>query len=66
MEKVWIARDKSGSLYAFKGKPRLCSVSFFIPEPGSGECLQLNRDSFPEVTYENSPLPLDVMLDYGK
>lgn len=63
--KVWLARDKDGFLFAYYGKPFL-SGDFFVPDPSYSECIKLRRDSYPEVTYENSPLPMEVMLDYGK
>lgn len=63
--KVWLARDKDCSLYVYKGKPILGSGNCFIPGL-HGECMILPRDSYVEVTYENSPLPMEVLLDYGK
>lgn len=67
MYKVWIARDKDGSLYAYNCKPVFyAEIESFAPVPYSGGCIVLKNDSYPEVTFENSPLPLEVMLDYGK
>ena len=65
--KVWIARDKDGLLFAYDGKPSLSSdKDFFVPEFPNFACLKLPRYSYSEVTFENSPLPLEVLLDYGK
>lgn len=62
MIKVWIARDSDGSLYCYNGEPLLCG-SFFVPDPSYGECFMLLKDSYPEVTFKNSPLPLEVLFN---
>lgn len=64
MEKLWIARDKDGNLYVYLVKPVLYSgVEFLPPEPFNHDWLDLPNDYYPEVTFENSPLPLEVLLN---
>lgn len=72
--KLWIARDKNGSLIAFYREPHKNTNGFHIKdrysgEPVSwyshntnGEYLKLNSDLFPEVTFENSPQEVEIKL----
>ena len=65
--KIWIARDKDGHLYVYLDKPVLnAGVEFFPPYRFSDDWLDLPKDYYPEVTFDNSLLPLEVLLDYGK
>lgn len=50
---LWIARDESGGLYVYRGKPDRSGISF---EPQhDGDFMRLPDDYYPEVTWENSP-----------
>lgn len=68
---IWLARDKSGALYAYSKKPsKILQDDMFVPSYhacSSMLCLQTNDEKtqrFPEVTWENSPVfaELDLML----
>lgn len=68
--KLWIARRKSNKLYMFFDKPMLTddSKSWFvlksIPHHGlyADSGIQINKDMFPEVTFENSPKEIELKL----
>lgn len=60
--KLWIARDEDGSLYLFKDKPH-------IEDDGEGQfwcsvedSMRLNVRAYPEVTFENSPMEVELVL----
>ncbi len=56
--KLWIARDKNGSLAIYKKEPEL-----LINEKWIGGCsIWLSSDNFPEVTFENSPKQIELKL----
>ena len=57
----WIARDKDGSLSIFKNEPFL-SVSGWKVIGGDEMLFISDSDSFPEVTYENSPKKVKIEL----
>ena len=61
MKKLWIARDKDGSLWIFTHKPyfRIRSGTY---ETKLGGAIQLNTKAFPEVTHENSPRQVELSL----
>jgi len=58
---MWIARDKNQELWVYKDKPvrgwegfeeeGYCPDSFMIPQ-----------DLFPEVTWENSPVEVELKI----
>lgn len=57
----WIARDKDGSLTIFKNEPFLSSIGWRVI--GGDEMLFISEsDSFPEVTFENSPQKVRLEL----
>lgn len=61
--KLWIARDESNNLELFEEKP----VYIVVPGIGGGwegACTigYINRDLFPEVTFENSPQQVEIKL----
>ena len=61
--KMWIARDagKQGELILYTEKP-------YTREHGCWECsascdmLPLDEDYFPEVTFENSPMEVELVI----
>ena len=60
--KMWIARNSDNTLELFKIKPK----SFYEEGIGKywagGNGLFLNLDSFPEVTFENSPMEVELSI----
>lgn len=58
---LWIARDEvDNALFIYDGKPRKDVKSgMFICNPGRG-CMIMPKDSYPGITWENSPKRLLV------
>ena len=57
----WIARDKDGSLSIFKNEPFLSGSGWKVI--GGDEILFISdSDSFPGITYENSPKKVKIEL----
>ena len=57
--KMWIARDKNGNLFLHRDRPylsRLCGVW------DSDDYFRLEQKDFPEVTFENSPMEVELKL----
>lgn len=51
--KLWISRDKDGSLYLWRNKPiKQHNENRFMYGGYIGELIQ---DLYPEITFENSP-----------
>lgn len=57
--RLWIARDKDGSLYLYHEKPYKCR-SLFLCDTDNG--MWLDRSKFPEVNFENSPQEVKLKL----
>lgn len=59
--KLWVARDKNNDLHLYNRLPSLdyYGTSF---DADSDEYLTLDEDSFPEVTFENSPQMVEVKM----
>ena len=63
--KLWIARDKDGSLYFYKEKPQLTYKGSWINE--NDTCfVKLPMFEFKEVTFENSPQEVELKLKLWK
>ena len=60
--KMWIGRNEDGTLALFKTKP-MC----FYEEGGghywAGHALYLPRNEYPEVTFENSPMEVELVIN---
>ena len=56
--KLWIARDKDGSLYLYSKKPHKDERMFVTN--GTGDILQLDKNSHSEITWENSPQRIEI------
>lgn len=59
--KLWIARDKDGELYLYPSKPRKRDYRFtcgYVYE----DYINLDGDEFPEVTFENSPQEVELVI----
>lgn len=55
--KLWIARDSNNSLFLHDEKPELEKLYGYWYSDNS---YQLDRDEFPEVTFENSPQEVEL------
>lgn len=62
--KLWIARDKdSNELYLYKHKPLLNEEQYQPNLDKEGwVCLEVPSSWFPEVTFENSPMEIELNL----
>lgn len=71
--KLWIARDKKGSLSLYAYKPIEIDGSFYVHDGFhridydtsyvKGWYIDgINRNLFPEVTFENSPQQVEIKL----
>ena len=65
---LWIARDESGRLYVYRGKPEMGKRCFFpqykvvcIDKRLYDDFMRLPDDYYPEVTWENSPKKLGII-----
>ena len=58
MQKLWIARDYTGSLSLYAEIPIKGTVCFYNVD----DAMELNEDMFPEVTFENSPQEVELKL----
>ena len=54
--KLWIARDKYGTLALYNTKPKRLS-SVFVGEDCS---LRIDKNSHSEITWENSPQQIEI------
>lgn len=64
-DKIYIARDKDGTLAIYDGKPIHDEEfdTFTCDDDGNGYLVDyVNMDLYPEVTYENSPVELKPAL----
>lgn len=57
--KIWIARDKTGTLAIYKDIPAKCEYGFL---PFNNSYITINRNLFPSVTFENSPQQVEIKL----
>ena len=60
---VWIVRDKDGTLAIFKNKPILDIDDDWYCKDYDYDFSIVNKDMFPEVTFENSPKQLIIKQD---
>lgn len=59
--KYWIARDGDGSLWIYRGrKPKTNKYGLFLSK--TDDFTELNKEWFPEVTFENSPQEVGLKL----
>ena len=57
---MYVARDKYGALYLYETCPRRGVSRFYV---GSGSWDKpLSRETFPEVTWENSPVQVELKI----
>lgn len=71
--RLWIARDKNGSLSLYACKPEELDGCFYVHDGSAridygtryvaGWYIDgINRNLFPEITYENSPQMVELNL----
>lgn len=63
--KLWIARDKDGTLWLFKEYPIKKETLFYPTEDITGRLTYFRSmlmDMFPEITFENSPQEVELKL----
>lgn len=58
--KMWIARDKDGGLWLYDKKPRKNNDAFYCVTGGSS--MPIYVASCSEVTFENSPMEVEIKL----
>jgi hypothetical protein len=59
--KFWIARNTDDTLVLFQSKPIL-GTDFIWEELYNEDCMYIEEDVFPEVTFENSPQMVELKL----
>lgn len=59
--KLWIARDKNRDLYLYEREPIRESDFFY----SSYDTIEVDKNLFPEVTFENSPQEVELKLVNG-
>ena len=59
--KLFITRDSSGDLFLHAEKPRLLK-DIYNEMWCSDNWVILKKESFPEVTFENSPMEVELKL----
>lgn len=66
---IWIARDTSGELFVYSSEPQRLdfpeeengqSVGYFT---SGGGMTRLDKDLYPEITYENSPVKCTLRIE---
>ena len=62
--KLWIARDFDGYLNLYVDKPLLDSNDniYYTDSDMEDDYINIDKDSFPEVTFENSPQEVELKL----
>lgn len=60
--KLWISRDKNGELSLFNEKPVLSVSKKCWLTSGNADCIFLDDIMFPEVTFENSPIEVELKV----
>lgn len=65
---MWIARDLDNKLYLFNNKPLNVGIrgnGYHIPQDGE-KGYTVSKELFPEVTFENSPLEVEIKINISK
>ena len=58
--KLWIARNKDGSLALFSYKPWKIRYDTF--DKLRGDFIELDKKLYPEVTFDNSPIEVELVI----
>ena len=58
---MWLARDKDGMLYLYTEEPYKSKNAYYM---AIDKCrsVALDRNCFPEVTFENSPVEVELKI----
>ena len=56
--KMYVARDKNGEVYLHRDNPPLLAEGVFH----SANWIILDKEDFPDVTFENSPREVELKL----
>ena len=60
MQDYYIARDiYNNAIYIYRGKPKK-EKDKFIPH---SDCMRLCESDFPNITFENSPVKVNIILE---
>lgn len=59
--KLWIARDKNGLLTIYNEKPELYDGEYWDGDYNT-QVIDIPKEMFPEVTFENSPQEVGIKL----
>ena len=59
--KMWIARDVTKALWLYESEPICGDDGRFFPKHFEN-CKQLLDDAFPKVTFENSPMEVELVI----
>lgn len=65
---MWIARDLDSKLYLYNNKPLKATIrdkGYHIPQ-GEKKGYTVSKELFPEVTFENSPLEIEIKINILK
>jgi hypothetical protein len=62
--KMWIARDFDGVLNLYVSKPALDSNDnrYYTDSDMEDDYLNIDKEFFPEVTFENSPMEVELVI----
>ena len=64
IESWWVARDKDGKVFMFNNNPkRVDDEGIFSNNFYDGLCTELDSSLFSEITWENSPKKIKLILD---
>lgn len=56
--RLWIARDLFGGLFLYDMKPTRADMTFIT----NGSFMYLDKEKYPEVTWENSPIEVETLI----
>lgn len=63
---MWIARDEDGSLWVYSNRPILERGRFVLSGMRGWDLIEINKEEFPEVTWENSPKEITTTIKTKK
>lgn len=61
--KYWIARDKDLGLFLYtEDEPKRSDDIFVLHPYGKARFFEIDKNDFPEITWENSPMEVEFKL----
>lgn len=60
--KMWICRDKDRALALYRSKPIKNGSFFNLYDEEGDKRIWIDRKYFPEVTFENSPMEVELVI----